>query len=187
MVLRGLFRAGAAAFQFLLDIVDQAGKFRLRADIADAQMLRFLRQVEGAATAEEDRRAVALGAKLEPVHAARRDEDCVMCAKAAGDAADRDPALTAREPQQQRFGERAHRLDPPAAACGKARDGHDTDRRGFGRLGQRDKVMPRARRLFRLLGELRQRRAGEEFQRFRILGSGRVSRPQSVCVARKSM
>ena len=44
MVMRRAFGARFAAFQLALDIVDQSGKFRLRPDIADAQVIGLRRQ-----------------------------------------------------------------------------------------------------------------------------------------------
>ncbi len=141
-------------------------------------MVRFIRQVARRAAPEEDRGAVALRAHVEAVHAARRDEDRIVRAEAAGDAAHRYPPLAAREPQEQRFGQRAHRLDPPTAAGGETRDRNDP--RGRRRRALRHRVDAPGARLFRRpVGELRQRRAGKKLQR-PFLGSRRSRRDRPV-------
>ncbi|MPL73763.1 hypothetical protein SDC9_19569 [bioreactor metagenome] len=144
VVMDGAIGRRPVAFAFALRRLEQGVQLDLRGGIADAQMQRALRQRQIAVGTEEDCRAMRLRAHVETVHHARRDEDRVMRAIAAGGAADGDPPLAAGEPQQAGLGQRAHRLDPPAPALGKPGDRHQAQLRG--RRGQAG-GLPVARRL----------------------------------------
>ena len=132
---------GNVAFKFTRQRIKQDVDFLLRMDVADAQMQRSLRQDDAGLPSEKHRRPENLRPGFEGVHDACRDEDRIMCRVAARHPRDRDSALTFGEPQQARFGQRAHRFNPPAPPCGKTRNCNQPKRRG-GQSQRHDGVGP---------------------------------------------
>ena len=125
----GLGRAvmgGGVAFHLAQNRIEKDVDLLLGMDLADAQVQRNLRQRDLRIATKEDGSAKDLRSRLEPVHDACGDEDRIMCRVAARHPRDRDAALALGEPEEAGFGERAHRLDPPAAASGEAGNGDKT-------------------------------------------------------------
>ena len=98
VVVDGTHTFGLAAFQFALQIVQNAGDFGLRIRIADAQVGGHDRQGKAQIARDEDGGAEHLCRHLETMHHTGRNEYRIMCAITARGAGNGDTPLTTGKP-----------------------------------------------------------------------------------------
>ena len=116
---------------FSKDCIHQDVNFLLGMHFANPQMQRGLGQRNCTVAPEKQRRSKDLRASLEAVHYARRDENGIVGCVAARHARNGYSPLSLCEPKQARLRDRSHRLNSPAAACGKPWNGNQPQlRRG---------------------------------------------------------
>ena len=101
---------------FALDRIDKSGQLGLLANVTDPQVNRLLGPFQGIVVWQENRGPQHLSKHIEPVHRVGREEYGIVRSISAGRSGNRDPTLSAREPDQNRAGVASHSLHAPASA-----------------------------------------------------------------------